>query len=163
MTRSLTRSLAAALLCASAALAQCPFNTVTAQSVGPFCNTGPTGCCAIVSSPTILAPTLDVTTCALDLEVSALEGCCGVTVAVRLLALGATTANIPLPQLGAGCALWVQPDAILVQQSSPFRLAIPPGLLPFTFFAQSSAIITNVLFPAPTVVTLSEALALSLQ
>jgi hypothetical protein len=155
--------LLAALWLSSAAIAQCPFNSITAQSVGPFCNLGPTGCCAVVQQPTLLVPTLNVSPCALDLEVQALEGCCGVTVSMRLLALGLTTANIPLPQLGRGCALWVQPDVILAQVTSPFRLQIPPALPPFTFYAQASAVITNTLFPMPLVITLSDGLQLSLQ
>lgn len=161
MTKSLASVLALAL--ATTATAQCPFTSITARSVGPSCNLGPTGCCAIAEQPTILAPALDVSACSLDLEVRALEGCCGVTVAVRLLALGAGTANIPLPQLGAGCALSVAPATILAQQAPVFRLAIPPTLQAFTFHAQACAVITNTQFPAPTVVTLSDGLALTLQ
>lgn len=161
MTKILASVLALAL--ATAAAAQCPFTSVTAQSIGPSCNLGPTGCCAIVEQPTILAPTLDVTACSLDLEVRALEGCCGVTVAARLLALGVGTATIPVPQLGPRCVLSVAPATILVQQAPVFRFAIPPTLQPFTFHAQACAVITNTQFPAPTVVTLSDGLALTLQ
>lgn len=96
-------------------------------------------------------------------SLAAFESCCGVTVAVRLLAIGTAPADIPLPQLGSGCGLWVRPDTIRVGQAPTFVLAIPPTLTPFTFYAQSSAIITNLLFSAPTVVTLSSGLALSLQ
>jgi hypothetical protein len=163
MIPSMFRSLLVSLLCAGAAAAQCQFSSVSAQSAGPYCNLGPTGCCAIAQQPTLLRPTLEVTTCRLNVEVSALEGCCGVTVAVRLLALGAAPANLPLPQFGSGCALWLQPDVILVQQAATFSLAIPPTLPPVTFLAQGCAVITNTLFPAPTVLTLSNALALSLQ
>jgi len=163
MIPSKIHSILVSLLVATAAAAQCQFSSVSAQSAGPYCNLGPTGCCAIAQQPTLLMPTLEVNTCRLNIEVSALEGCCGVTVAVRLLALGTASANIPLPQFGNGCALWLQPDVILVQQAPGFSLAIQPTLPPLTFLAQGSAIITNTLFPSPTVFTLSNALALSLQ
>jgi hypothetical protein len=163
MIPSMFRSLLVSLLWSGAAAAQCQFSSVSAQSAGPYCNLGPTGCCAIAQQPTLLMPTLEVNTCRLNLQVFALEGCCGVTVAVRLLAIGTASANLPLPQFGSGCALWLQPDVILVQQAPSFVLAIPPTLPPLAFLAQGSAIITNTLFPSPTVFTLSNALTLSLQ
>lgn len=133
----------AALLAAPAA-AQCQFSTLTMQTVGPFCNLGTTGCCAIVEQPTVLAGTLDTNRCALGMQVSALEGCCGVAVAARVLVLGTGPANLPLPSLGRGCTLSVQPDAMLLLLSGDtFALPIPRGLPPITLLAQAAALITS--------------------
>ena len=48
------------------------FQSVTTQSIGPGCNMGSTGCCAIVQSPTTLTVQLDVFTNRLQLNVNAL-------------------------------------------------------------------------------------------
>lgn len=157
-------SVAAALaLLPVVALAQCRITSLVTQNAGPSCNTGPTGCCAIVSSPTVLTASLDPIGCAVDLDVRALEGCCGVAVRARLLVLGASTAVLPVPIVGPGCVVSVQPAAFLVQTSGPsFRLQLPPTLQPFQFFAQAAAIIAP--FPvAADVFTISNALSLQLQ
>jgi hypothetical protein len=158
------RAILSAVALAGLSAAQCPFTSVTAQSAGAFCNVGPTGCCAVAEQPTQLAASLDVGACALDLQVSALEGCCGVAVAARLLVLGDLPAAIPVPQFGPRCTVWVQPAVVLVRTSGDtFRLPIPANLPPLTLRAQAAAIISNP-FPTPSFVnTLTEAYTVALQ
>lgn len=140
----LPTALLSGLLLAAAATAQCQFSTLTMQTVAPFCNLGTTGCCAVVEQPTVLRGTLDTTRCAVGMQVSALEGCCGVAVQARILVLGTAPAMVPLPSLGRNCTLWVQPAAVLLLLSGDtFTLPIPRGLPPITLQAQASAIITS--------------------
>jgi len=161
---ALAAALAPALLLATTAAAQCQFTGIAVQSYGTFCNTGPTGCCAIVSSPTTLSFGLDVTSCALAVEVNALEGCCGVAVLARVVAFGSSQAAVPVPQFGPGCTLWVQPVEFRDQGSALAQIPLPPTLPPgIQFFAQAGALILNP-FPAPNlVVTLSHGQAVTLQ
>lgn len=155
-------TLGCALLLATGAAAQCQFSTLTLRTVGPFCNMGSTGCCAIVQQPTVLAGALDTSRCELAMQVRALEGCCGVAVQARILVLGAAPATLPLPSLGRGCTLWVQPDALLLLLGSDtFALPIPPRLPPITLLAQAAAMITSP-FSSP-LWTLTDAQAVALQ
>ena len=155
---------ALALVMATTAAAQCQFTGLAVQSFGMFCNTGPTGCCAIVSSPTTLSFGLDGSSCTLNVEVNALEGCCGVAVLARIVAFGASPAAVPLPQFGPGCTLWVQPVEFREQSGALAQIPLPPTLPPgIQFFAQAGALILNPV-PAPNlVVTLSGGQAVTLQ
>lgn len=159
----LLRPLFATLLLAGTAAAQCQFSGLATQPAGPSCNIGPTGCCAIPSAPTQLLVQLDPAACAVDFTVLALEGCCGVTVPLRLVAIGTVPANVPLPQFGIGCTLWLQPDVILVQSGAPLSIVIPPLLPPLTFLAQAAAVIQDPFGQPRVVVTLSDAKAITLQ
>ena len=139
------------------------FQTVTTQSIGDGCNLGPTGCCAVVQSPTTLTASLDPATNQLRLNVNALEGCCGIAVPLRLLVIGTQPAFVPLPGFGSTCVLHVAPVALLATTADHFLFNLPP-LPPLSFLAQAGAYITS---PWPglgsSVVTFTDGLAVTLQ
>src|SRR5262249_46209910 len=79
----------------------------------------------------------------LDITVQAFGGCCNTYLTNHLLALGAQQVNVPLPQIGSGCALLASLDALLLQPSSAggvFHVNLPPIAVPFTFAAQGGAL-----------------------
>jgi len=154
---------AAALALASTAAAQCQFSSLSAQSAGAFCNISSTGCCAIPSAPCQLLPLLDVTNCTVVFTVHQLEGCCGITVPFRFLAIGMTPAVIPLPGFGPTCTLWLVPDQFFVMTTATIAIPIPPTLPPLTFQAQGAALVNDPFGPVNPVMTISGALAISLQ
>ncbi len=153
---------APAALIAGMTPAQCQFTALTSQPIGTFCNMGSTGCCAIAGGPTQLEAQLDVTNCSLGLTVRAIEGCCGVTIPLRVVAIGTTLANVPLPQFGIGCTLWLQPTDFFVLSGATTALPIPPALPPLTFLAQGAAVVVDP-FQLPALVTLTSAQAITLQ
>ncbi|HEX6811790.1 MAG TPA: hypothetical protein VF384_09235 [Planctomycetota bacterium] len=159
--RSVALLLAAALTAGLSLPAQ--FQTVTAQSIGPGCNMGSTGCCAIVQSPTTLVPMLDVAANRLHLSVNALEGCCGVAVPLRFLVLGTQPVFVPLPEFGGTCALHVLPVALFASTANNFVFDLPP-MPPVSFLAQAAAFITSP-FPAAgsDVLTFTDGLAITVQ
>lgn len=136
-TRSCVRLAAAALLATAPLLAQ--FSSVTATPVAPGCNLGWSGCCAVPSAPATLEFTLDTNAQRLDVTVAALEGCCGVTVPLRVLALGTTSAAVPLPQFGVGCTLHVTPAVLLASVVPTFSLQLPASPATLGFLAQGLA------------------------
>src|SRR5262245_39333900 len=152
-----------AFVLATTAVAQCQFTSIAVQSFGMFCNAGPTGCCRVQSFPTSLTLGLDASMCALEVEIGALEGCCGVGVLAPVLASGSSPAAVPVPQFGPGCMLWVQPIEFRGQTTAQDRIPLPPTLPPgIQFFAQAGALIWSPL-PAPSlVVTLTGAQAVTL-
>jgi hypothetical protein len=134
-----TTALLSLLALAASLPAQCLFTTVATQPIGPGCNVGSTGFCKIVGMPTTLAATLDVTNCALDVQVHLFESC-GVTVPLRLLVLGFQPMTIPLPDFGLSCTLHLAPIAILAGTSGPFSLPLPPATPAFSFLMQGAAL-----------------------
>ena len=98
---------------------QCLFTSVSAQPVGQGCNSGHTGLCMIPGFPSTLIPELDTTNCELDVTVTALVGCGGVTVPLRVLAVGFLPTFVPLSMFGSGCALQVDPIALLASTGPP--------------------------------------------
>src|SRR5262245_21904187 len=155
--------LAAALSLATAATAQCQFSSLSSQSAGAFCNIPSTGCCAIASSPTQLQPALNVTACTVEFTVRQIEGCCGMAVPFRFLAIGMTPAVIPLPEFGPTCTLWLVPDQFFVMTTATISIPIPPTLPPLTFQAQGAALVIDPFGPVNPVMAISGALAISLQ
>ena len=152
-------ALFAVALAASSLPAQ--YQTLTAQSIGAGCNIGSTGCCDVVGMPTVLAPTLDTTTNRLLFTIDALEGCCGVTVQLRALALGTQQVLVPLPEFGSLCSLHVAPIVLLAATGNPFVVLLPPSGPPVTLLAQGAAFITDPWTPG--VMTLTGGLAITLQ
>lgn len=139
------------------------FQTVTTQVIGDGCNLGPTGCCAVVQSPTTLTASLDPLNQQLRLDVNALEGCCGIAVPLRLLVIGTQPAFVPLPGFGSTCALHVAPVALFATTADHFLFNLPP-LPPLSFLAQAGAWITSP-FPSlgTSIVTFTDGLAITLQ
>jgi hypothetical protein len=135
--------------------------SLSVTSIGAFCNMGSTGCCAVPSQPTALVPSLDVAAQRVLFDVAALEGCCGVAVPLRALALGTQQVLVPLPELGSTCTLHLAPVVLVAGVSNPFVLQLPPGLGSFTFLAQAAAVVTDPWGPG--VVTLTDGLAITLQ
>jgi hypothetical protein len=156
-------AMTAAMTVLAAADAQCQFTGIATQHLGAFCNIGSTGCCAVPSSPTRIEPSFDGSACVFDVAVRAVEGCCGVTVVLRALAIGTPHPGIPLPDLGLGCTLWVQPADVRVQTGELFRFPIPPTLPPVTFAAQAAAVIVDPFLHPSGLPTLTQALTISLQ
>lgn len=116
------------------AQARCQFNTVQARSTGPGCN-------PVFQTIPTLTPRLDVTTCTLQIQVTAFSGCCNSFLRNRVLVLGDGPQNLPFPQIGQGCVLWVNPITFLWLPSSggdTFLLPIPPALPPLTLHAQAA-------------------------
>jgi hypothetical protein len=134
---SLSRLLASTLLAAAPLAAQ--FTSVTSTPVAPGCNQWFTGCCAIASMPASLQLALDSTAQRLDVTVTALEGCCGVAVPLRALALGTAPAAVPLPEFGAACTLHVQPAVLLATAGTTFSMQLPPSVATLGFLAQGLA------------------------
>ncbi len=117
-----------------AVAAQCPFTGVTTQNYGAPCTT------VFPTAPTISAQ-LDPVACSLGIRVIAYAGCCNTYLRDRILALGLSQSNQPLPQVGTGCTLLVNAITFLwqpVSMGDTFILPIPPGLTPFTFCAQGA-------------------------
>jgi hypothetical protein len=135
--------------------------SLSTTSIGPNCNIGPVGCCMILGGPTQLVPSLDVAAQQVQMEVTAIEGCCGVQVPLRALALGTTPVLVPLPEFGPACALHVAPIVLLAAAANPFVIPLPPGLPPVTFLAQGAALITDPFTGA--VLTLTDGLSIALQ
>ncbi len=156
----LHRTVIAFSLSAAFAAAQCPFTSVTTQSIGPSCNAASTGFCLIVQTPTQVSPTLDTNACTLDVEVSAFSGC-GATVPVRALAIGTLATAIPVPSFGPACTLHVAPDVLLASTGGSFLLTLPPALPPLSFVVQGFALSVPP-FGAP-IPTLSDGLRVDLQ
>jgi hypothetical protein len=108
-----------------------------------------------------LVSSLDVANQNVQIEVVAVEGCCGVAVQFRALALGTQPAIVPLPEFGAGCTLHLAPVVLLAATANPFVIHLPPGLPPLTFLAQAAAYITDPFSPG--VITLTHGFAIALQ
>jgi hypothetical protein len=158
---TLHRLAVTALLAAASLPAQ--FTSVTTTSVAPGCNLGWTGCCATPSMPAQLQFALDVNAQRLDVTVQALEGCCGVAVPRRALALGTSPAAVPLPMFGPGCTLHVFPDVLLATTGTTFALQLPPGVATLGFLVQGLAWQTWPLAPGnPDVFLFSDARAVTL-
>lgn len=130
-------SLASVSLAPAAATAQCAFSSLSLTSVGP-------GCATVFTPPPALSGGLEASTCSLDLTISAFGGCCNTFLTGRVLALGLGQNNLPLPMVGPGCTLWVQPDAVVFLPATAgdtVTLQLPPGLQPpLSFYAQGAAL-----------------------
>jgi len=164
MSCSLVHRIVVAGALALGAAAQCQFSSLTTQSAGGFCNMSSTGCCAIPTAPTQLLPALDVPNCRLNFTVWALEGCCGLSVPIRFLAIGMTPAVIQFPQFGPNCTMWLVPDLFFVMVSTDtVSLPIPPSLPPVTFLAQGAAVVNDPFGPVSVLMTFSNAAAVTLQ
>ena len=153
-------SIVAALTTASLP-AQCLFQSVTTQSIGPSCNFGSTWFCAIVSMPSTLTTTLDTVNCKLIVQVNQFEGC-GASVPLRLLVLGTQPVSVSLPEFGPGCTLHVAPMILLAATTGPFSLDLPPGVPALAFFEQGAAL-SHFPFTTPDVLTFTDGHAISLQ
>ena len=61
-----------------------------------------------------------------------------------MLAVGLQQNNQPLPIIGPGCTLWVQPIAVQFLPAAggdTFTLQLPPGIVPpLSFYAQGAAL-----------------------
>ena len=131
---------AAAVIASSVALpAQCLFQSVSTKSIGPSCNFGSTGFCAIVSRPTMLDVTMPAGSCSLEMRVDIFEGC-GATVPLRAIAFGVQPMNLPLPQFGPECALHLVPILIVPTTSAPLVLNLPLNVASLGFLAQALAV-----------------------
>jgi hypothetical protein len=161
MEPAMRRVLFPAFLLTMSSVLPAQITSLSATSIGAWCNIGPTGCCAIPGGPTQLVPSLDVASQNVQIDVVAVEGCCGVVVQFRALALGTQQALVPLPEFGVGCTLHVAPVVLLAATANPFVLPLPPGLPPLTFLAQAAAYITSPF--TPDVLTLTDGLAIALQ
>ena len=80
----------------------------------------------------------------------------------RFLAIGMTPAVIPLPEFGPTCTLWLVPDQFFVMTTATIAIPIPATLPPLTFQAQA-ALVNDPFGPVNPVMTISGALAISLQ
>ena len=141
--------------------AQCLFQSVTTSSIGPSCNFGSTGFCAIASMPSTLTTTLDTVNCKLIVQVNQFEGC-GASIPLRLLVLGTQPVAVPLPEFGMGCTLHVAPMILLAATTGPFSLDLPQGVSAMAFFAQGAAL-SHFPFTSPDTLTFTDGLAVSLQ
>jgi hypothetical protein len=147
-----------AALAAATATAQCQFTSLSLQSYGQ-------GCTTVFTVPPTLAGGLDGPTCTLNLTVIAFTGCCNTFLRFRVLALGVQQINLPLPQIGPGCALLVDPLATLFLQTNggdTFALRIPP-LLPPPLQLQAQAAAIYVTFGVALDAQLTEGQTITLQ
>lgn len=111
---------------ATALVAQCPYGTMLATTSGAGCGTGLTVTATLTPAP-----------CTLTLSLTGSGGSTTCT-ATFLLALGVTSATVPLPELGPACTLLVQPDAVLLAPTAGFLLAIPPAVPAITVHLQGA-------------------------
>lgn len=153
---------AAAFALAATASAQCQFLSVSSQTTGAGCNAASTGFCAVVALPSFLEFQLDNSICELDVTVTAFEGC-GAVVPLRALAIGFAPTFVPLPDLGLGCALQVDPIAILPSTAPTLTLTLPPGVPAMTFQAQGVAWSHFPLSPQPDTLVLTAPYQIDLQ
>jgi len=122
---------------AAGSTAQCQFSSVSQQTYGTGCNP------VFLGNNPLLAVRLDPQTCTVSMQVTAFSGCCNTLLRDRLLAIGLTPVNVPLPQFGPGCTLLASLDQLFiqpVQAGDTFVLTVPSGLpLGFVFYAQAAA------------------------
>lgn len=134
------RTICIALVFSTAVAAQCPFQTLSLQSYGR-------GCTTVFLQPTTLSGSLDPAACSLGLVVQSFQGCCNTFLTARLLAIGVQQTAVPLPQIGPGCTLLVDPVALLLQPApagDTFWLPLPATLVaPLHFVAQGAALYTT--------------------
>lgn len=91
----------------SPAFGQCPVRDVTFSSYG-------SGCSGMVFSVTPqLAGSWSPNSCQVALWLNPYPGCCNTLLTQQILVFGVAPTNIPLPQVGQGCALLVSPVVIL--------------------------------------------------
>jgi hypothetical protein len=126
---------AALLLAVPAALAQCPFTSLTLLPYGQGCN-------PVFALPPGVTAALDPSTCTVQLTVNAFQGCCNTFLVGYALALGLQGVSIPVPQLGPGCTLLADPVVLLYQTATTgntFALPLPSLPAPLVFAAQGAA------------------------
>jgi hypothetical protein len=132
MHRSLSL-LIALLLAPLAAPAQCTVTQVTFASYG-------TGCNAVFPQqlPT-LSGAWSAPSCTVTLTLAGFSGCCNTFLRGRVLVLGASRTNLPVPIFGPGCTLFAGLDVVLVFPTSAgnaFPFPLPAGMPRGTLYAQ---------------------------
>lgn len=155
-------SLFASLALTTLTPAQCLFNSVTADPVGPSCNWTHTGFCAVAAMPPFLTTELDVANCQLHVTVTAFEGC-GASIPFRVLAIGFQPTFLPLPEFGPDCALQLVPAGIATTTSPTVTLDLPPGVSQLSFLAQGAAYSTFPFAPAQDIFAFTSPNLISLQ
>ena len=99
------------------------------------------GCNPVFVNPPEIKAGLDPSGQILTIAVDGFPGCCNTFLVQRLLALGLSPALHLLPRFGPGCTLLVDPFFILLlpaQHGTEVSFLLPPGLPPFTFYAQGA-------------------------
>lgn len=150
--------LATMLIAIGTATGQCTFSSLSMNSYGQ-------GCTTVFATPTTLSGSLSVSTCELDLTVNTFPGCCNTFLSARVLALGTQQTNLPVPQLGAGCTMLLQPIGVLFLPSSggdTFTLNLPSMVPPLSFHVQAAAIYFTTI-GLTTEAQLSEGMTVTLQ
>lgn len=128
---------AATLSLAGSGIAQCTFTSASLASYGQGCTA-----VAVPILPSITG-NLDVNACTLDLTANAWPSLGTTLLTARVIAIGTQQAGLPIPQLGPGCALLVQPDGVVflpVAGGGTLSLGLPPILPPLVFHAQAASI-----------------------
>ena len=127
--------IALALACmAPISAAQCAVTDVAFEPYG-------TGCGAVVSQAPSLSGSFESSTCSVSLTVDAFGGCCNTFLTFRLIGLGLAPDQVPLPFLGTGCDLLIQPliFVALPPSQDTLKLRIPPGMPTGTLYLQGGA------------------------
>lgn len=134
--RTLIPFAVALALAAAPAAGQC-YTSASFQAYGTGCNP------VFLGQVPNLNGRFDATNCIVYFQVTAFSGCCNTFLQSHVLALGIQRVQIPLPQIGAGCELLVDPLVLQFQPASQgglFSLVLPPGLPPFTLVGQGAAV-----------------------
>ncbi len=129
--------LAVFLLVMNALSAQsvCPVQSIITQHYGAGCN-------PVFQDPPEIEAKLDTQNCEVVIQIKAFPGCCNTFLQGRILVLGVAPSKIPLPGIGLGCTLLVNPVIILLLPASAgdeVHISLPPGFPPGTFYAQGAA------------------------
>jgi hypothetical protein len=114
--------------------AQCTVNA-SFQQYGIGCNT-------VFGVLPTLSGTFNPANCSVTITLTGFGGCCNTFLVSRLLAFGVNAANVPLPTLGPGCVLLVEPAVVLEFPNSAgnsFTFVLPPFTpTALTLFAQGA-------------------------
>ena len=125
--------LVASLFATFAAAAQCTVTQVTFTPYGSGCNA------VFPQQVPTLTGAWNAPSCTVTLTLNGFNGCCNTFLRGRVLVLGATQTNLPVPIFGPGCTLHSSPDVVLVFPTSAgnvFPFPLPPGMPRGTLYSQ---------------------------
>ena len=113
--RTLVAGLALTAVFAGAAAAQCP--NVSLSQYG-------SGCASQFDVPE-LAGSFDPLSCTVTLKMSGLPGCCNTFLTSKFVFLGLNQIALPVPSVGPGCTLLVDPIIVTVLPGNVTSLSVP--------------------------------------
>lgn len=98
------------------------------------------GCNTVFGTPPSLSGSYDHLTCTASITLTGSPGCCNTYLQSRILALGFSAANVPVPQIGPTCVLYVNPVIFLtLEPGNPtLQVSVPASFIGATLYAQGA-------------------------